>query len=203
MIFLGPVFCLQRMPAPFFGFDMRPVDDIRISLTIVSLMWAIHIINMSLSVDLRIYGIHPRKLDSLWGILFMPFLHGNFTHLIANTSTLFILLTMSLFYSRRQTIKAVLMICLMGGGFVWLLGTKNSVHIGASGLIFGLIGFLMFLGMFRREWKTLFFSLAVCFFYGGALFSLLVYIPGISWAGHFFGFLSGVMAAWWMRSGKK
>lgn len=166
-------------------------------------MWAVHILNLIIPIDFRVYGIHPRQLNSLYGIITMPFLHGNFTHLIANTSTLIILLIISLAYSRKQTINAAIIICIVGGGFVWFLGRANSVHIGASGLIFGLIGFLMFVGLFRREWITLFFSLIICFLYGGALFSLLVYVPGISWTGHFFGFLSGVIAAWWMRESKR
>ena len=81
-------------------------------------------------------------------------------------------------------------------------GTANTIHIGASGLIFGLIGFLLFSGIFRREWTALFVSLAIGFFYGGALLSLLSVVPGISWSGHFFGFLAGVMAAWWTKANK-
>ena len=82
---------------------------------------------------------------------------------------------------------------------VWLVGRPETVHIGASGVIFGLIGYLMFLGLFRRNWKAVIISVVVTLFYGGALYSFLVYVPGISWSGHFFGFLSGVLAAWWVR----
>jgi membrane associated rhomboid family serine protease len=95
---------------------------------------------------------------------------------------------------------AILIITLLGGGLVWVFGTANTIHIGASGLIFGLIGFLLFSGIFRREWTALFVSLAIGFFYGGALLSLLSVVPGISWSGHFFGFLAGVMAAWWTKT---
>jgi len=177
--------------------------NIKVSMAFVSVMWAMHILNLFLPVDFRVYGVHPRQIDSLWGIVCMPFLHGNFTHLIANTGALVVLLSLSLAYSRKQTLKAGFIICLVGGAFVWLLGTKNTVHIGASGLIFGFIGFLLFLGIFRRDWRTLVLSVIVCFFYGGALFSLLIYVPGISWTGHFFGFFSGVFAAWWMRTSRR
>ena len=112
---------------------------------------------------------------------------------------LFVLLVVSLSFSRKLTIMAILVISLVGGGLVWLFGGSNTVHIGASGIIFGLIGFLTFIGIFRREWKALLFSLAVFFFYGGTLLSLLRYVPGTSWTGHFFGFLSGALAASWLK----
>ena len=102
-------------------------------------------------------------------------------------------------YNRKLTLEAVAFIGLAGGGLVWVFGSANSVHIGASGIIFGLIGFLLFLGVFRREWKTMIISLVVLVFYGGTLLSLLVYIPGVSWSGHFFGFCAGVVAAWLAR----
>jgi membrane associated rhomboid family serine protease len=153
--------------------------------------------------DLRYYGIHPRKINGLWGVVFSPFLHANLQHLSANTGALIVLLTVSLAYSRKLTLMACIGICLFGGGLVWLLGAANSVHIGASGLIFGLIGFLLFQGLFRKEWKGIVFSVAVFFLYGGALTQLLVHEPGVSWSGHVFGFLSGVMTAWWTRNGKR
>jgi membrane associated rhomboid family serine protease len=81
----------------------------------------------------------------------------------------------------------------------------GTIHIGASGIIFGLIGFLMCLGVFRRDWKALTISIVITIVYGGALHSLLIYIPGTSWTGHLFGFISGVLVAWWTKreSGKK
>jgi len=178
-------------------------QNIQIALVIVALLWLVYMVNLVLPLDLRLYGLRPRRIDSLWGIAFMPFLHSGFDHLIANTGALLVLLSVSLSFSRKLTFVALLMIMLVGGAFVWLLGKDNTVHIGASGIIFGLIGFLMFLGIFRGEWKALVLSMAVCFFYGGALFSLLYHTPGISWTGHFFGFLTGVLAAWWMRAEKE
>jgi membrane associated rhomboid family serine protease len=135
----------------------------------------------------------------LWGILAAPFLHVNIQHLTANTGVLFILLTVSLSYSRAQTLKALLTIMLLGGGMVWLLGMGGTIHIGASGIIFGLIGYLMCLGLFRRNWKAVAISVVITFLYGGALYSLLIYVPGISWSGHLFGFISGIVAAWWVK----
>jgi len=84
---------------------------------------------------------------------------------------------------------------LLGGAMVWLLGRAGTVHIGASGIIFGLIGYLMCLGLFQRNWKALVISVVITIVYGGALYSLLMIVPGVSWSGHLFGFLSGVVAA--------
>lgn len=165
------------------------------SLKLVSLPWLIFILNIYLPVDVRIYGIRPRETEGLWGIAFAPFLHANFSHLVANTSALFFLLLISLNYSRKLTYKALLAIAFIGGCLLWAFGSGHSIHIGASGIIFGLIGYLLFLGIYRRDWKAIIVSAIVVFFYGGMLLSLLVQTPGISWAGHFFGFVAGIMAA--------
>ena len=170
-------------------------QNIKAASLTVTMLWLLYVLDLLLPIDLRLYGLRPRSIDGLWGILATPLLHVNFGHLIANSGALFVLLAVSLSFSRKLTTIAILIIALVGGGLVWLFGASNTVHIGASGVIFGLIGFLMFMGVFRREWEALLFSLAVFFFYGGALLSLFRLEPGISWTGHLFGFLSGVLAA--------
>ena len=178
---------------------MKIAKNIRTAFIAIAALWLVYFIDFFLAADLRHFGLEPRQVDGLWGILFMPFLHANLNHLIANSGVLFILLSLSLSYSRALTIRALLTIVVLGGGMVWLLGSGGTIHIGASGIIFGLIGFLMFLGVFRREWKALIFSIIISILYGGALFSLLIYVPGVSWTGHVFGFIAGVVAAWWTR----
>ena len=179
---------------------MKIGQNLRLAFAAIATLWLVYFLNLILEIDLRMYGIMPRHIDGLWGILAAPFLHVDIQHLMANSGALFILLAVSLSYSRAQTLKALLTIMLLGGTMVWLLGTGGSVHIGASGIIFGLIGYLMCLGLFRRNWKAVMTSVVITLVYGGALYSLLIYIPGISWSGHLFGFLSGVVAAWWGRN---
>ena len=174
--------------------------NLRLAFAAIASLWLVYFLDLILQIDLRMYGIRPRQIDGLWGILAAPLLHGDIHHLTANTGVLFILLTVSFSYNRAQTFKAILTIMLLGGGMVWLLGMGGSVHIGASGVIFGLIGYLMCLGLFRRNWKAVMISVVISLLYGGVLYSLLIYVPGISWSGHFFGFLSGVVAAWWGRN---
>jgi len=178
---------------------MKVSRNLQTAFAAIFILWLVFFVDFILPIDLRIFGIIPRHTDGLPGILAAPFLHGNIQHLAANTGALFILLTVSLTYSRAQTFKALLVIALLGGALVWLVGRAGTVHIGASGIIFGLIGYLMFLGLFRRNWKALMISIIISIFYGGALYSLLIYVPGISWSGHFFGFISGVVAAWWVK----
>jgi membrane associated rhomboid family serine protease len=181
---------------------MKVRKNLQIALVAVSIPWLVYLIDLFLSVDLRLYGIRPRNIEGLWGILFSPFLHANYGHLIANTGALFILLFVALAFRRNLTLTALLIIAVLGGGLVWVFSDANTIHIGSSGIIFGLIGFLIFSGVFRREWRALAVSVFICLIYGGALFSLFYYMPGISWTGHFFGFFAGVLAAWWTRAKK-
>ena len=170
---------------------------------VVGLVWLVFFLNLITPNDLRIYGIQPRHLTGLRGILFSPFLHANFAHLTANTGAMFVLLAISFLYSIRLTIAALAIIMGLGGGAVWLFGAPYTVHVGASGVIFGLIGFLIFSGLFRRDILALAASLLVLFLYGGMLFYNFIPAPGVSWTGHVFGFIAGVIAAWLTGSMKK
>jgi membrane associated rhomboid family serine protease len=181
------------------GGRMRTGENAGIALSCVALLWGIYVIGLVLPLDLRNWGIHPREVHGLYGLLFAPFLHNGIRHLLANSLALVILLTISLMYSRKLTAIAILIMALAGGGAIWLFGASHTVHIGASGIIFGLIGYLLAIGIFRHELPALLVSLIVLAYYGWTLLSLFVVSPGISWSGHFFGFLSGIQAAWLTR----
>ena len=162
----------------------------------VSLLWTIEIVDVFVFRGaLNSYGVRPRSIDGLEGILFMPFLHGSFAHLASNTlpfltfGWLIMLRKISDFF----VVSAVTM--LVSGLGVWLTGAPNSVHIGASGLIFGYFGFLLLRGLFERSFTSLLISLTVVFFYGSLIWGVLPSQPGVSWQAHFFGFAGGVLAA--------
>jgi len=178
--------------------------NVKTALTAVACLWVIFFLGIILSqfwsVDIRSFGIQPREAEGLAGILFWPFLHGNIFHLLANSFALFFLLLLSLVFFKKLTILALVIITLVGGGAVWVFAGRDTLHIGASGLIFGLIGFMISGGIFRKKLKALLLSGVVLFLYGGLLLTLLVKIPGISWYGHLFGFLAGVFAAWLTRA---
>ena len=145
------------------------------------------------------HGIQPRTLSGLWGVLFAPLLHGGFAHLIANTVPFLMLGFLVMLRGLGTFIGVSLLIILMGGLGVWVFG-KPGLHIGASGLIFGFIGYLLARGYFERSFGSLAVAVIVAVLYGGALWGVLPGQPGISWEGHLFGFLAGVATAGVMRS---
>jgi membrane associated rhomboid family serine protease len=170
----------------------------------VVLLWTIEIIDVFLFQGrLNDYGVRPRSLDGLEGILFMPFLHGSFAHLAANTLPFVTLgwLIMLQEISDFFVVSAITM--LVSGLGVWLTGAPNSVHIGASGLIFGYFGFLMLRGYFERSFSSILVSLIVGFFYGSLIWGVLPSQPGVSWQAHFFGFVGGVLAAQFLGRSKR
>ncbi|MCT7978821.1 rhomboid family intramembrane serine protease [Laspinema olomoucense] len=162
----------------------------------VTLMWIVQILNLFLfRGTLLIYGILPRHPDTLRGILFMPFLHGNFPHLIANTIPF---LTLGWFVMLREirdfwVVTAVTM--LVSGLGVWLLGSPGW-HIGASGLVFGYLGYLLSRGFFERNLPSILLSIIVGVLYGGIIIGVLPIQAGVSWEGHLFGLIGGGIAAW-------
>ncbi len=163
---------------------------------LVACFWIIEIIDLVFYRGaLNSYGIIPRSPVGLRGILFAPFLHGSFLHLAANTGPFLILgwLVMLQETSYFFVVSAITM--LVSGLGVWLFGAPYSVHIGASGVIFGYLGFLLFRGYFQRNFSSILLSLIVAFFWGGLVWGVLPSMPGISWEGHLFGFIGGVLAA--------
>jgi len=170
--------------------------NIKITIFVLLLIWSVYLFDIILPFNIKNFGIIPRELTGLWGIVFAPFIHGSLYHITANSGALVILLFTSLSYNRNAAIDALVIIIICSGICVWLFGGSNTVHIGASGVIFGLIGFLLFSSVFSRDLKSIFFSIIIFILYGGTLFTLLKYQPGISWSGHAFGFISGILAAW-------
>jgi membrane associated rhomboid family serine protease len=166
-------------------------------LGFVALIWFIEIVDwLTPWASMDGWGIRPRTLMGLTGIVLAPFLHGNFAHVAANS--LPFLLFGGLIMLRRPSHfwAATLFIVSLGGIGTWLTGGANSVHIGASGLVFGYFGFLLLLGYFERSVAAILQSLLIGFFYGGLIWGVLPGQVGISWQGHLFGFLAGALAAY-------
>jgi membrane associated rhomboid family serine protease len=166
----------------------------------VGVMWVLEFIDIPLGgtrgfcSGLNQFGIFPRQISGLRGIVFAPFLHGGFAHLIANTIPF---VTLGWLVMLRRTIDFfwVTAIAMFVGGLgTWLFGAPGC-HIGASGVIFGYLGYLISRGYFERKILSVIFSLIVLVLYGGLLWGILPTRIGISWEGHLFGFLGGVVAA--------
>ncbi len=158
-------------------------------------LWIIQVVNAIAGGALIGLGIHPRALSGLWGVLFAPFIHVNFGHLIANTVPLLVLGWLVLLRSKRVFLGVSALAALVGGIGTWLIGPAASVHVGASILVFGYLGHLLARGVFERRFWPIVASVIVFFLYGGALFGILPGQAGISWQGHLFGLLGGVLAA--------
>ena len=162
----------------------------------IALIWTLEIVDLVfLRGALDAYGIRPRSIIGLRGILFAPFLHGGLAHVLANTIPF---LTFGWLIMLRETsdffvVTAVTM--LTSGLGVWLIGSPYTIHIGASGLIFGYFGFLLLRGYFERSFSAILISLIVGLLYGSLIWGVLPLQVGISWQGHLFGFLGGALAA--------
>lgn len=148
-------------------------------------------------------GIRPHSLIGLRGILFAPFLHGGFGHLIANTIPFLTLGWLTMIQETSDFFIVSIITMLVGGLGTWLFGAPNSIHIGASILIFGYLGFLLFRGYFQKNLPSIILSVIVFFVYGGLIWGVLPLRAGISWQGHLFGFIGGAIAAWMIAKEKK
>ena len=161
----------------------------------VGLMWVLGIADLALGGALNVYGIAPHHIIGLRGILFAPFLHGGLGHLIANTIPFLVLGWFVMLQETSDFFVVTAITMLVSGLGTWVFGSPNSVHIGASGLIFGYLGFLLLRGYFERNFPSILLSLVVGFLYGSTIWGVLPTSPGISWEGHLFGFIGGVIAA--------
>jgi membrane associated rhomboid family serine protease len=173
-----------------------------IALSIVTVIWAVFIINQIVGLNLNSYGIVPRQTDGIKGILFAPFLHANFAHLLSNTVPLLVLCTTLFWFYDKIAMRVLLLSAVMGGTLVWVFG-RSAYHIGASGVIFSLVAFLLASGIFRKKFKALLLGIAVFFFYGGIIWGILPTQPGVSWESHLFGFISGIILAYLFRDSDK
>jgi len=139
-------------------------------------------------------GLVPRTAAGLVGIVAMPFLHADFAHIVGNTIPLLVTLLL-LAGSRANSGQIVLLIVLLGGIGLWLFG-REARHIGASGLVFGLIAFHVFAGIFERRIMSILLSVVVGVLYAGTLFrGVLPMQPGVSWDGHLIGAIAGALVA--------
>ncbi|WP_437639432.1 rhomboid family intramembrane serine protease [Sorangium sp. So ce854] len=162
----------------------------------VALLWAIEILDFLIfRGSLDALGIRPRTAPGLVGVALAPLLHGGFAHLAANTVPFLALGWLIMLRRTSDLVLVTLLSALVGGLGVWLIGSPSSVHVGASGVIFGYFGFLLLRGWFERSAVSIALSLVVGLFYGGMIWGVLPTRMGISWEGHLFGFLGGVLAA--------
>jgi membrane associated rhomboid family serine protease len=173
-------------------------------LTFVALLYLVELIDQLTRHSLDANGIRPLTSDGLWGIIFAPVLHANWQHLMANTIPLLVLGFLMTLAGLSRFVWASTIVWILGGFGTWLIGNMGSNcgptdHIGASGLIFGWLAFLLVFGLFvRRVWDII-IGLVVLFAYGGVLLGAMPVLGrcgGVSWQGHLCGAIAGVVAAY-------
>ena len=163
----------------------------------VALMWGLELTDQILfRRSLDAWGIVPRSMSGLWGIAFAPFLHGGFAHLIANTIPFLTLGWLVALRGVRELVAVTVLVAVVGGLGVWLFARPGTIHIGASMLIFGYLGFMLTRGIFERSFLGIVLALIVGLVYGGALWGIIPGQRGVSWEGHLFGLLTGILSAW-------
>jgi membrane associated rhomboid family serine protease len=161
----------------------------------VLLMWGLEVLDTALDNRLDRHGIEPRELDGLDGVVAAPFLHVGFGHLIGNTVPLVVMGLVIALEGPARLIGVTLIAGLVSGVGTWLIGPADSIHLGASGVVFGYATYLIARGLFNRRPMSLAIGAAVALLWGGALLAGLEPREGISWQGHLFGAIGGVVAA--------
>jgi membrane associated rhomboid family serine protease len=179
----------------------RASDRVRRQLAVLGVivlaMWFLELLDVFLlNQRLNALGVRPRTAAGLWGILFMPLLHGNLAHLAANTLPFLVLGWFVIMRRMGDFLKVTAIVMVVSGVGVWLFGAPNTVSIGASGLVFGYFAFLLLRGYFERSAFSILVAVVVLIFYGGMFLGVLPQGAGISWEAHLFGFAGGVLAAW-------
>lgn len=173
-------------------------------LTFVVLLYLVELIDQLSRHSLDAHGIRPLEADGLWGIVFAPVLHASWQHLMANTVPLLVLGFLMTLAGLSRFVWATVIVWILGGFGTWLIGNVGSScgptdHIGASGLIFGWLAFLLVFGIFVRRVSNIIIGLIVMFAYGGVLLGAMPVLGicgGVSWQGHLCGAIAGVVAAY-------
>ena len=192
-----PWLLLQAVAPPWM--NVLPTDfrsGIALLVYLLILMWALSIMDALFFRQVFSHlTIRPRKLEGLPGIAVAPLLHGNFKHLAANTGPFAILGTIILLQGLEVLSIVTIGTWLISGVGIWLLGRPNTKHLGASGIVFGYLGYILFRGYFDRSIPAMAAAIFVGILYSGALWGLLPLQRGKSWVGHGVGFLGGVLIA--------
>jgi len=169
----------------------------------VILLWLVKAIEYVNGISLSEYGMAPRSLRGLYGIFTYPLLHRDFGHLVSNSLPLLVLGTALYYYYRNASHFIFLQLVVISGFWLWVLGQPGSIHIGASGLVYGLAAFHVTAGLIKRNKKLLAFALLVIFLYGSMVWGVFPdFFPqrNISWEGHLMGMIAGVLLAWYHRA---
>ena len=173
--------------------------SLRLSLAFVGVLWSIFIVDQAFGLGLARFGLHPGHLHGLIGVITAPLLHGSFEHLLSNTLPMFIALTAMLYLYPNSSLRVVPAIWIGSGALAWVIG-RPTIHIGASGLIYGLLAFVFVSGILRRDLRSISVSLLVGFLYGSMVWGVLPVREHMSWEMHLSGAALGLLLAFVYRN---
>ncbi|MTI30850.1 rhomboid family intramembrane serine protease [Xanthovirga aplysinae] len=176
----------------------RFLRSLSFAITFIALLWMVQGIEHWSTSNLGRFGNLPRTLNGAVGIITGPLIHGDFSHLLSNTFPLLLLIGGLFYFYPRIAFEVFFWIYVMSGFWVWM-SAREAYHIGASGLIYGLISFLLFNGLFRKDSISITISLVIVFLYGSMLYGLFPSGGKVSWESHFFGALAGLILAFYFR----
>ena len=168
--------------------------SIRLSLGCIGGLWTVFIVDEAFGLRLGQFGLRPGSVPGLVGVVTAPLLHANFQHILSNTLPMLISMTATLYLYPNSALRVIPLVWIGGGALSWLIGRPN-LHIGASGLIYGLLAFVFVSGILRRDLRSVSVSLLVGFLYGSMVWGVLPTRPQMSWEMHLSGALIGVMLA--------
>jgi membrane associated rhomboid family serine protease len=171
---------------------------VRLAVGFVALIWFIQLLNWALDLGVEDFGVRPRELLGLPGILFAPLMHSGFAHLLANSLPLLIVGTAMLYLYPNAALRVLPAVYLGPGIAVWLFA-RGGVHVGASGLIYGLVSYVFVAGLIRRDRRAIAASLLVSFLYGASVWGVLPIERGVSWETHLAAALIGLLLALALR----
>jgi len=185
-------------------FITQIVDDILWPSVFVVFFWLTFFMNEAYLLHLNNFGVRPGETEGLLGIVTMPFLHGDFTHLFSNTIPFLVSASFIFHFFKNKSWRIFIGIWLISGLGIWLLGEERTIHIGASGLVYGMVAFLMTSGFIRKNKHLTAVAFILVFMYGSMIWGLFpqyswVKEMNISWEGHLFGALSGIGIAFMYR----
>lgn len=174
----------------------RPLVAAQVIVGFVALLYLVELVDTLDRNRLDGYGIRPREVDGLDGIVFAPLLHHGWAHLAANTVPLLVFGFLILLAGVARWVAVTAVVWVVGGVGTWVTGQPHSLHLGASVLAFGWLVYLLLRGIFARDAAQVALGAILLFMYGGILYGVLPGQPGISWQGHLFGALGGALAAY-------
>jgi membrane associated rhomboid family serine protease len=174
------------------------ITSVLYPLLLVAIMWLVEFLEQQSGRNFVFFGLYPRTLLGLRGVLLSPFIHSDMNHLINNSIPLLIMGSALVYFYRKVAFKLFFMIVIIGGLWTWI-SARPSYHIGASGLVYGLFGFLLASGFIRRHKGLMSLSFLVAFIYGSMVWGILPIDYKVSWEGHLWGLAAGIALAFYFR----